>query len=107
MNEELRLAAAAAAAALSTDGVHSMGAGRYVEDATYGAGEKVLGVVMRPGEVEVHVVADVRRGEAMGTVKSNLQENVRQHLAQSGVPSSGLKVRVNEADPRQSRARVR
>jgi hypothetical protein len=58
VNEELRLAAAAAATALSTDGVHSMGAGRYVEAATYGTGEKVLGVVIRPGEVEVHIVAD-------------------------------------------------
>ena len=39
-------------------GMDSMGAGRYVEAATYGAGEKVLGVVIRPGEVEVHIVAD-------------------------------------------------
>jgi hypothetical protein len=60
----------------------------------------------RPG-AKVKLAADVRRGEATGTVKSNLEENLRQHLTQNGVPSSGLKVQVNEADPRQSRARVR
>jgi hypothetical protein len=49
----------------------------------------------------------VERGEEMGSVKSNLQENVRGHLDQSGVPPGGLKVKVNEADPRRSKARVR
>jgi hypothetical protein len=59
----------------------------------------------RPG-AKVKLAAKVDRGEKMGSVKSNLQENVRGHLAQSGVPPGGLKVKVNEADPRQSKARV-
>ena len=57
MAEELELARAAAQAALATDGVHSMGRGRYVEAATYEGTEKVSGVVVKPDEVEIHVVA--------------------------------------------------
>lgn len=34
-----------------------MGSGRFVEAATYEGSEKVSGVVVRPDEVEVHVVA--------------------------------------------------
>jgi hypothetical protein len=55
--EELELARAAAQAALATDGVHSMGRGRYVEAATYEGTEKVSGVVVKPDEVEIHIVA--------------------------------------------------
>jgi uncharacterized alkaline shock family protein YloU len=53
--DDLQTARAAAEAALATEGVHSLGAGRYVEAATYGAGEKVSGVVVGPDTVEVHV----------------------------------------------------
>jgi hypothetical protein len=60
----------------------------------------------RPG-AKVKLAAKVDRGEEMGSVKSNLRENVRGHLAQSGMPPGGLKVKVNEADPRESKARVR
>ena len=57
MAEELELARAAAQAALATDGVYSMGRGRYVEAATYEGTEKVSGVVVKPDEVEIHIVA--------------------------------------------------
>lgn len=60
----------------------------------------------KPG-AKVKLAASVRRGEETGTVKSNLQENVRQHLSRRGVPTSKLKVKVNESDPRQSTARAR
>lgn len=60
----------------------------------------------RPG-AKVKLAANVRRREAMGTVKSNLEENVRRHLSNSGVPLSRLKVKVNEVDPRQTGVRVR
>jgi hypothetical protein len=43
-------------ATLATEGVRAMGKGRYAEAATYGAGEKVTGVVVDPEEVRVHVV---------------------------------------------------
>jgi uncharacterized alkaline shock family protein YloU len=55
--EELELARAAAQAALATDGVYSMGRGRYVEAATYEGTEKDSGVVVKPDEVEIHIVA--------------------------------------------------
>jgi len=55
--EELELARAAAQAALATDGVYSLGRGRYVEAATYEVTEKVSGVVVKPDEVEIHIVA--------------------------------------------------
>jgi hypothetical protein len=55
--EELELARAAVQAALATDGVYSMGRGRYVEAATYEGNEKVSGVVVKPDEVEIHIVA--------------------------------------------------
>ena len=57
MAEELELARAAAQAALATDGVYAMGRGRYVEAATYEGNEKVSGVVVKPDEVEIHIVA--------------------------------------------------
>lgn len=44
-------------AALATEGVHSMGRGRFVEAATYEGSEKVPGVVVNPEEVEIHIVA--------------------------------------------------
>ena len=57
MAGELLLARAAAQAALATEGVYSMGRGRYVEAATYEGNEKVTGVVVSPEEVEIHIVA--------------------------------------------------
>ena len=57
MAGELLLARAAVLAALATEGVHSMGRGRYVEAATYEGNEKVTGVVVNPDEVEIHIVA--------------------------------------------------
>ena len=57
MAEEIELARAASLAALATEGVHSLGKGRFAEAATYEGGEKVSGVVVRPDEVEVHIVA--------------------------------------------------
>ncbi|HEX4991844.1 MAG TPA: hypothetical protein VFV45_01325 [Rubrobacteraceae bacterium] len=57
MAGELLLARAAVQAALATEGVHSMGRGRYVEAATYEGNEKVTGVIVNPDEVEIHIVA--------------------------------------------------
>ena len=57
MDNELKLAATIAVAALGNRRISSLGSGVYAEAATYAAGEKVEGVVVRPGEVEVHIVA--------------------------------------------------
>jgi hypothetical protein len=55
--ELLQLARAASEAALATEGVYSMGRGRWAEAATYEGGEKVSGVVVKPEELEIHIVA--------------------------------------------------
>ena len=55
--DEIALARAVAEAALAVHGVSSLGKGTYAEAATYGAGEKVQGVVVTPSDVRVHVIA--------------------------------------------------
>jgi len=57
LDDDLQLARAISEATLATEGVYSLGVGRYAEAATYGPGEKVTGVVVNPGEVRVHIVA--------------------------------------------------
>lgn len=57
MADGIQLARAASLAALATDGVYSLGKGRYAEAATYEGSEKVSGVVVGPDEVAVHIVA--------------------------------------------------
>lgn len=59
---DLNVARSVAQAVLALEGVHSLGAGRYAEAATYGPGEKVMGVVVWPEEVQVHVVARYPEG---------------------------------------------
>jgi hypothetical protein len=54
---ELQVARAVADTALSTEGVHSLGTGSFSEIATYGPGEKVLGVIATEEHVEVHIIA--------------------------------------------------
>ena len=57
MADGIQLARVASAAALATEGVHSMGRGRFVEAATYEGSEKVSGVVVDPERLEIHIVA--------------------------------------------------
>lgn len=57
IQDPLATAAAVAGAALSTPGVYSLSPGFYAEAATYGAGEKVLGVVVGDAEIVVRIVA--------------------------------------------------
>jgi hypothetical protein len=75
-DEALELARAAAAAALATDGVRSLGQGRFSEAATYGAGEKVSGVVVTPEEVEVHVVAAYPLAKPIPQLAESIRERV-------------------------------
>jgi hypothetical protein len=56
LDNDLQLARTVSEAVLATDGVYALGTGRYVEAATYGAGEKVTGVVVGPDDVRVHIV---------------------------------------------------
>jgi hypothetical protein len=80
LDDEIALAKAVAAEALSTPGIHSLGTGQYAEAATYGLGEKVLGVVVRPEEVEVHVVVRYPLVREAGSVMG-LADMVRERTA--------------------------
>lgn len=76
MADDLQLARAAQDAALATKGVHSLGAGQFVEAATYGAGEKVSGVVVTPERVEVHIVATYPLDKPVPELAQDVRERV-------------------------------
>ena len=76
MAELLQLARAAAEAALATEGVHSMGRGRFVEAATYEGGEKVSGVVVKPEELEIHIVARYPLPKPIPEISRSIMERV-------------------------------
>jgi hypothetical protein len=60
----------------------------------------------KPG-AQVDLEARVRRGEDTSTIQSDLRRSVQERLADRGVPVSKLNVRLVEADPRETRTRVR
>jgi len=74
--EDLQLARAASEAALATDGVYALATGRFVEAATYGAGEKVTGVVVGPDEVRVHIVVSWPLPEPIPALAERVREKV-------------------------------
>lgn len=76
MDDDLQVARAVSEAALTTDGVYSLGTGRYVEAATYGPGEKVSGVVVYPDEVRVHVVLRYPLAEPIPVLAERVRERV-------------------------------
>lgn len=59
----------------------------------------------RPG-AQVDLDANVRRGEDLNAIKSDLQRRVQERLGQSGIPVSRLKIRMIESDPRETKTRV-
>ncbi len=76
MIDDLRLARAVQDAVLAVDGVYSLGVGRYAEAATYGPGEKVMGVVVGPAEIRVHVVAHYPLTEPIPALAERVRERV-------------------------------
>ena len=76
MSDGIQLARAAAIAALATEGVHSMGRGRYVEAATYEGSEKVSGVVVGPEDLEIHIVATYPLPRPIPEIAENIRERV-------------------------------
>ncbi len=76
MADDLQLARAVSEAALTTEGVYSLGTGRYAEAATYGAGEKVIGVVVNPDEVRVHIVVRYPLPEPIPALVERVRERV-------------------------------
>jgi uncharacterized alkaline shock family protein YloU len=74
--EGIQLARVASQAALSTEGVYSLGRGRYAEAATYEGGEKISGVVVKPDEVEVHIVARYPLPRPIPEIARSIRERV-------------------------------
>jgi len=72
----IQLARAASVAALATEGVHSMGRGRYVEAATYEGSEKVSGVVVGAEDLEIHIVADYPLPRPIPEIAENIRERI-------------------------------
>ncbi len=70
------LARAAAQAALATEGVYSLGRGRFVEAATYEGNEKVSGVVVSDDEVEIHIVARYPLPQPIPEIAQSIMERV-------------------------------
>jgi uncharacterized alkaline shock family protein YloU len=72
----IQLARAAIEAALATEGVYSMGRGRYVEAATYEGSERVTGVVVGPEDLEIHIVARYPLPRPIPEIAENIRERV-------------------------------
>ena len=53
-----------------------MGSGRWVEAATYEGGEKVSGVVVRPEELEIHIVARYPLPKPIPEIAGDIMERV-------------------------------
>jgi hypothetical protein len=96
-----------------------MGDGTYatrsvVEEEVSTVAEQVPGVLgssvrvkarRKPG-ARVDLEARVRRGEDLEAIRSGLRTTVQEHLSEKGLPVSKLKVKLVEADPRQTKTRV-
>ncbi len=76
MADDLQLARAVSEAVLATEGVYSLGVGRYAEAATYGAGEKVTGVVIGRDDVRVHIVAYYPLSEPIPALAERVRDRV-------------------------------
>lgn len=72
----LEQARAVSEAALATEGVYSLGVGRYAEAATYEGSEKVTGVVVSPEEIEVHIIADYPLAKPIPELSEKIRERV-------------------------------
>ena len=68
-------------AALATEGVHSMGRGRFVEAATYEGSEKVSGVVVDPEKVEIHVVVRWPLPKPIPEIAGSIRERIAPEAA--------------------------
>jgi hypothetical protein len=53
-----------------------MGRGRWVEAATYEGGEKVSGVIVRPEELEIHIVARYPLPKPIPEIAGDIMERV-------------------------------
>ena len=58
------------------EGVAALGTGRFAEAATYEGGEKVTGVVVKDGEVEVHVILSYPLPKPVPQIAGEVAERV-------------------------------
>ena len=87
---------------------------RVVEDEVSSVAGDVPGVLgssvnakaQRRTGAQVDLEGRVRRGEDVGSIRSNVRGRVQEYLSQRGLPVSKLNVRLTEADPRQTKTRV-
>jgi uncharacterized alkaline shock family protein YloU len=98
---EVALAQAIVAAIQSVPGVASVSTGRFAEVATYGAGEKVQGVIVRSTadglDVEVHVCAHYVESLNLDELAARVREAARQSLAAAGgTPVSRIDVAIDD-----------
>jgi len=61
----------------------------------------------RKAGAKVDIRASVRPGEDTQSIQSGLRDRVQQHMSQTGIPVSNLKVQVAESDPRETKTRVK
>jgi hypothetical protein len=61
----------------------------------------------RKAGAKVELRTDIRRGEDVDSIKSEVQQKVEERMQQVGVPLAGLKVTPVAADPRETKTRVR
>ena len=64
-----------------------MGRGRYAEAATYEGSEKVLGVVVGPEDLEIHIVAMYPLPSPIPEIAENIRERV-------ALQAGGRRIRV-------------
>lgn len=76
LSNDLQLARTVSTTVLATRGVHALGTGRYAEAATYGANDKVLGVVVKPEEMSVHIVAAYPEGVPIPQLITRIKERI-------------------------------
>ena len=69
-------------------------------------GTSVNAKARRSPGARVDLEARVRRGDDLGTIRSNLRTRVQEYLSERGLPVSKLNVKLVEADPRQTKTRV-
>jgi hypothetical protein len=86
---EVELAQAIAAAVGSVPGVAGVSPGRFAEPGTYGARERVPGVIVRQTAeslaVEVHVCAQYAASLVLHDLAARVRESIRQSIGAAGV----------------------
>jgi hypothetical protein len=98
---EVALAQAVVAAVRLVPGVADVSAGRFAEVATYGAGEKVQGVIVRATadglDVEVHICAHYVDSLVMDELAARVREATRHALDAAGAtPLSRIDVAIDD-----------